>query len=318
MTARTVLCFLLLSACSSRGPAGAPVGVSPIADPAVGDGVSPIADPAAGAEAGPLAAGSGAAGDMPVAGDGSFTGGVGGVGGSGGATGGSGGTGGSTGGVGGAGGATGGAGGAGGTGTGGVGGTTGGSPAECAEDADCDDGNPCTTETCSAGDCTMGTEPQWSGCGPDSQCDGDTCVPVGGHQEQCRGGTQCDGTAYTLNNGGFFCQDGYCEFEYACGQDVSPDFAPCCAGSTCKDSWLYCGAGDRCAACGDKDEPCCGGVGGNCRDGFACNPGGTCECGAAWGQPCCVGAGGVKSCGPGLRCERPCQANEICEWTCTY
>src|SRR5262245_19889798 len=58
--------------------------------------------------------------------------------------------------------------------------------APCVTDADCDDTNACTTDTCVAGGCTSAANPGCTTCATDTDCtdDGNTCT-----LEQCTGGS---------------------------------------------------------------------------------------------------------------------------------
>jgi hypothetical protein len=121
----------------------------------------------------------------------------------------------------------------------------------CAGDApDCDDGDPCTTDSCSA---TVGCEHQvWTG-----ECDdGDPCTAA----DTCVGGT-CAGAGLDCSDD-VACTEDSCEF----GECVhSPDAASCDDGNPCTDEIC-----DALAGCANpaKTAPC--------SDGNPCTAGDTC------------------------------------------
>lgn len=158
--------------------------------------------------------------------------------------------------------------------------------------AGCDDGNPCTQDTCSAGKCTntasaTGTVCATSPCAQDSTCNAGLCVA--GKPKSCEDGNPCttdsclpgQGCAWAPSTAG--CDDGN----------------PCTAGEFCgvvAGKGVTCQGGkpvDAAVACDDKN-PCtadsCDAVkgclhppkaGAPCDDGSACTTGETCQASGA-------------------------------------
>jgi uncharacterized repeat protein (TIGR01451 family) len=79
--------------------------------------------------------------------------------------------------------------------------------AACSSDADCDDSNPCTSDSCDAGACTAVTDPACTPCIADADCadDGNPCTT-----ETCNAGT--------------------------CGAVLTPSCTPCAIDSECDDA----------------------------------------------------------------------------------
>jgi hypothetical protein len=126
----------------------------------------------------------------------------------------------------------------------------------CSGNADCDDGNPCTDDTCDAGVCRSVVD-TGNACDDGNACTtGDHCAPSG----QCETGvpTVCDdGNACTVDA----CNtaDGACVFTPA-------------PGTACDDGNV-CTTGDACDGAG----ACLGGAPLLCDDGDACNGAETCD-----------------------------------------
>jgi hypothetical protein len=120
--------------------------------------------------------------------------------------------------------------------------------------ANCDDGNPCTQDSCAKGNCSHA--PTSGGCDDGDACTaGDTCV--GG---ACKGGaakTCDDGKPCTADS----CSKGTCKHTSLSG--------PCSDGDACT-------SGEQCS-----DGVCGGGLAKNCNDGQACTTdscvGGVCQ-----------------------------------------
>jgi len=111
---------------------------------------------------------------------------------------------------------------------------------ECDDNGDCDDGNPCTTDTCSSQQCIHFNNNNACGdgvfCNGTDTCSGGTCSIHSGNP--CTGGNVC------------------CESSATC--------AGCCAASDCNDS-VDC-TSDSCVSGSCSNLP----VHGNCDDGNLC------------------------------------------------
>ncbi|MHC5111994.1 MAG: hypothetical protein ACYTHJ_19195 [Planctomycetota bacterium] len=185
----------------------------------------------------------------------------------------------------------------------------------CSVDADCDDDNLCTTDTCTGGSCSN-TAVDCTGL--DTDCADGICNPANGKCEQqflpsgttcddgvnCTTQDTCDGAGtcggMTLDCSGLDnpCTIGACnESTGTCEPDFLPSGAACDDGSACTSADQCDGAGN----CGgkevicDNNDPClvftCNDANGNCestpaRAGTACNDGNLCTVNDA-----CDGAG---------------------------
>lgn len=159
---------------------------------------------------------------------------------------------------------------------------------ECRQDAQCDDGTPCTEDVCENGYCGHAPDPTADGqfcddgvfCNGADACQAGACVsggvpPCPACDEASRGCTTCGGL------------DG-----------------PCCAGDICFDGGR-CVSG-TCTRCGSDLEPCCS-LPPECGTDLACDYAADtprCHpCGAV-GQPCCFGTSSAgSSCQPDLACD---------------
>ncbi len=170
----------------------------------------------------------------------------------------------------------------------------------CKTDADCNDGNACTTDTCdgASGLCKNTVVPDKTACDDGSVCtSGEGCV--GG---QCGGGTAkvCDdGNPCTLDA---------CDPVKGCNAIAMPgacdDGNPCtdadaCTAGSCGGKIKVCDDGDSCTtdACDGKTGQCAATTkvdGAFCADGSACTTGDTCQKGK------CVGS--ALDCNDGLSC----------------
>jgi hypothetical protein len=130
-------------------------------------------------------------------------------------------------------------------------------PGCCAIDVDCDDGNPCTDDTCQANACayTDNTHPCFDG----SECTvGDVCAAGA-----------CTGTAIVCDDGNACtadsCVDGACQYDYA-------PVGICCVSDLDCDDGNYCTL-DRCesnGACTNDPDPTCCNLASDCGDGDTC------------------------------------------------
>ena len=127
----------------------------------------------------------------------------------------------------------------------------------CAGDADCDDGNYCTDDACLAGECVHADN-------ANACSDGDPCTEA----DVCSEGS-CAGTPLVCDDGNGCtqdsCLDGACAFDYA------PEAACCATGADCDDGNPCtidgCGVGGDCLNAADPD--CCL-TAADCDDQNAC------------------------------------------------
>ncbi|MCC6791426.1 MAG: hypothetical protein IT336_07075 [Thermomicrobiales bacterium] len=149
----------------------------------------------------------------------------------------------------------------------------------CAHDGECDDGNPCSTDTCdpTTRTCAHTNAPSSTTCDGGSCCGGACCQPPANASPTCAGGT-C----------GFACDAGF----HRCGDRCVSD-----------DDVAHCGA--SCTACPTDPHGTATCVGGTC--GIACDSGFH----ACNGQ--CVNNSNVATCG--ARCA-PCPSGSHATATC--
>ncbi len=98
-----------------------------------------------------------------------------------------------------------------------------GSCTGCTNDAQCDDGDPCTTDTCNAGSCQHGSAPDGTACADD----GDTCT-----DDMCSAGT----CTHPARAAGLSCVQSSGEAGYCDGVSPSPSCVECLVDSHCDDS----------------------------------------------------------------------------------
>ncbi len=182
----------------------------------------------------------------------------------------------------------------------------------CVDDNDCDDGNVCTDDACSAGSCIFTANT--------ATCDdGDACT-VG---DVCAGETCISGPPLDCDDGNL-CTDDSCDTALGCLNIDNVD--PCDDGDACT-------TGDACSAsgcagtpvdCSGLDGPCTAGAcnalsgvceaqpineGTSCSDGLFCNGAETCAAGvcAAVATPC--------EANPNATCD---EATDTCINECTF
>lgn len=212
---------------------------------------------------------------------------------------------------------------------------------ECSTNADCGDGNPCTTDTCSSGSCSRTNNSASCDdglfCNGDDTCSGGTCSSHDG--DPCAGGPQCADTCNEAASScespaGTPCDDGlFCNGEDSCsgGTCSSHDGNPCTGGPQCEDTCdesadscdspagTACEDGDACTtndAC-DGGGACAGATPVACDDGEACNGVETCdaELGCLPGEP--VECSDPGACLTNPRCEDgECIADALCDPEC--
>jgi hypothetical protein len=158
--------------------------------------------------------------------------------------------------------------------------------AECCDDADCDDGVGCTTNTCFAGQCMF--LPDDSACGPEEFCSiTQSCQPKIACGPNLPDVTCMDASACTTD----MCVEGFCKNEFCeqgtlcCQAGCAPQCCddsqcdnpedPCVVGS-CVDGMCktvpLCAAGEQCCPSPDRTSAQCGSCcsAGDCNDGVDC------------------------------------------------
>jgi len=177
----------------------------------------------------------------------------------------------------------------------------------CDTDADCNDGNACTSDTCPADGLACLHAPQAGTCSDGNACTlGDTCVGslcVGGAPRTCDDGKACTADSCAPATGCVFTNlSGPCNDGNLCTTgDV-------CAGGTCVGAPITCADGNPCT-----DDVCTAGACSNpnnsapCSDGTACTVGDQCSGGSCVpGAPLVCDDGNactVDSCHPASGCQ---------------
>ncbi len=119
--------------------------------------------------------------------------------------------------------------------------------AECATDADCDDGDPCSLDLCAAGACGHAPAPEQSPCSDGDPCTaGDTCsggACLPGGPVSCDDGNPC-----TLDECGV---GGGCS-HWALAGRACDDGDPCTVGDACLGGACQPGPQDACPVCPDS------------------------------------------------------------------
>jgi hypothetical protein len=185
----------------------------------------------------------------------------------------------------------------------------------CGPKIECDDGNPCTVDSCVRGQGCVHTPSDGAACDDGNACtQTDTCVGgactgsnpiVCGAEDACHGGGTCDPTTGACSNpsapDGTACNDGN-----ACTQTDT-----CQAGSCTGANPVVCAASDPCHAAGSCD-PATGAClspaladGTPCDDGNACTGGDSCQAGACQSGPTPCMAPSLNKCvasGQGYQC----------------
>ena len=144
----------------------------------------------------------------------------------------------------------------------------------CSSNPECDDSEPCTTDTCmDAGTCTAYCDNTWAACGLADGCCGPDCTPATDPDctncgnGTCEPGEDCNNCPGDCISGGGSpgCGNGTCEP----GEDCNSCPADCRAKTGGKPSLRYCCDGDqvncgnaKCSedgwSCGSSDPYCCG------------------------------------------------------------
>ncbi len=172
---------------------------------------------------------------------------------------------------------------------------------ECASQVDCNDNNPCTSDTCLvSGACQWLAAP--GPCSDGNACTvGESCVGA-----KCGGGTQLDDL--TACGDGNVCTQESCDPELGCVvvtvAGSCSDGNPCTAGDSCSGSSCKAGASVLC----DDANPCtadsCDQASGGCFSqvqAAACNDGNPCTVGDVCQGVACT-SGPLKGCDDGNAC----------------
>ena len=144
----------------------------------------------------------------------------------------------------------------------------------------CDDGSPCTTDTCMNGYCVFEAQ-VGEACDDGSICTTD---------DVCTGSGQCDGgTPIVCEASDVPCTTTVCDPVAGCAYIPAPDGAPCTDGNKCTGSG-ECASGECVSIpldCGESDAPCvtsmaCNELTGQCDEvpapnGTACDDGDMCS-----------------------------------------
>ena len=165
----------------------------------------------------------------------------------------------------------------------------------CTSNADCDDHDPCSTDTCDGtGVCQHAAAPDGTACTDGNACtqtdtcQGGTCVGANAvvctAQDQCHVAGTCDPATGTCSNpnasNGLPCNDGN-----ACSQTDT-----CQAGTCTGGSFVVCSASDQChdaGTCNPSTGACSNPARSNgaaCNDGNACTQTDTCQAGICTGS----------------------------------
>ncbi|MCB9524442.1 MAG: hypothetical protein H6702_13875, partial [Myxococcales bacterium] len=152
----------------------------------------------------------------------------------------------------------------------------------CAQDADCDDANACTTDRCTEGACVRALVV----CDDGDACTTDTCDPARG----------CEAAPSVACDDGNPCTDDACDPLRGCG--FTPNAAACDDGNACT-------VDDRCVA------GACGGTPAACDDGDPCTGGDACLPGGCAGTPLICDDG--DACTADVCVDGACQAPPACD-----
>ncbi len=174
---------------------------------------------------------------------------------------------------------------------------------QCTDDNDCDDGVPCTDDTCAAGTCVF--TPNNANCDDLVACTDDVCDAVAGCQftpndGNCDDSVDCtDDTCDETNGCQFAPNDTLCDDGIDCTDDTCDETSDCQFtpnDGNCTDDALYCTGDEYCDAatgCSSTGDPCaptqlcdegidqcvdCQGNG-DCNDGVDCTDD-TCDAGS--------------------------------------
>ncbi len=185
----------------------------------------------------------------------------------------------------------------------------GGTAPGCVTNADCNDSNPCTTDTCSAGACQHGNAPNGTVCTDDgnvcttNSCQNGACQSANNTNtcsdgnactvnDRCTNGT-CGGTPMNCDDGKVCttdsCNAGVCQYVF--NTNNCNDNNPCsindrCAAGVCSGTPMVCSDNNPCT-----NDTCSAGVcqyvqnTNSCSDGNPCTSGDRCAAGTCSGTP---------------------------------
>jgi hypothetical protein len=183
----------------------------------------------------------------------------------------------------------------------------------CTSDLQCDDGNACTTDACSAGTCSHTQKPESTSCGSGVICCGGTCRAPTCTTGSCTATSTCKPTG-TCNNAG--------TCSASCSYSNAPDLTVCGSGKCCygtcdtsltnpsnlniscskegcsTSSWIYVSdtskngvlcSGTQCLQCNTVGS-CSYQNNSKCSQGYTCNSAGTCVASGCTSDSSCSGS----------------------------
>lgn len=147
-------------------------------------------------------------------------------------------------------------------------------PPQCAANADCDDDNPCSADTCSSGSCQHGPATPGTSCAHGNVCN------ASGQCVECLSAAECDDdspcTTDSCTSG--LCAHGSASSGTACGHGGSCDGAGTCLPPACSVA-ADCDDDDPCTTDACAGSSCSNGpapAGVSCAHGNVCNGAGDC------------------------------------------
>jgi hypothetical protein len=175
--------------------------------------------------------------------------------------------------------------------------------AGCASNGDCDDANPCTTDSCVAGDCQYANNANTCN-------DGNTCTTG----DRCANGA-CSGTPMSCNDNNACtndaCSNGSCQYTNntnTCNDGNSCTTGDRCANGACSGTLMVCNDNNACT-----NDACSNGLcqytnnTNTCNDGNSCTTGDRCANGACSGTP--------MVCNDNNACTNDACSNGLCQYT---
>jgi len=173
-------------------------------------------------------------------------------------------------------------------------------PPQCALNDDCDDDNPCTTDSCASGHCTNLPGSAGTTCAHANVCN------AAGQCVECLSGAQCDDDNPCTSD---LCSSGHCAHGSASGT-ISCGHGGTCSGGSCVPP--ACTTSDDC----DDDNPC---TADSCASSACSNPPGPAGVGCAHGNVCNA-SGACVQCLTATQCDddNPCTTDACSSGTCSH